>query len=373
MIRGVEVVLSDGRSYSIHIGSGLRHRIGEFAPFAPAHGRAVVVGDENVFGVVAPWGPDVVSGLSASDWIADGRGFAMGEARKEWRTVEASLEYLYRLGDVDRSGILVACGGGVAGDVVGFAASLWMRGVRCVQFPTTLLAAVDSSVGGKTGIDLLEGKNLVGTFHQPAAVVVDTDCFASLPEPELRSGAAEVVKYGFISDPTILDVLVDEAGKPFWENSTQTVDLIERSCRIKAAVVGSDEREEIGRRAILNYGHTMGHALEGATRYRRFRHGEAISIGMVTAACIGEVVGCTPPEIRCRTVDALRSLGLPWQLPRDIGDDVLIEATRRDKKASRGQVRYVLATEMGVVELVSVEEDKVREGLARHRSMRGDP
>ncbi|MFM7323172.1 MAG: 3-dehydroquinate synthase [Armatimonadota bacterium] len=370
MKRTVEVALAGGRGYTIHIGPGLRHGIGGLAPFVGSTGRVVVLADANVLSDSVPWGVELATELVRAGWRVDSLGFPLGEVRKQWPSVEKMLDGLYTLGDVDRKSILIAAGGGVAGDVVGFVASLWMRGVRYVQFPTTLLAAVDSSVGGKTGIDFRSGKNLVGAFHQPSAVFVDTDCLASLPVEELRSGAAEVVKYGFIANADLLDRLVDSHGGAFWENPETLSEVIAESCRIKAEVVVADEREESGLRATLNYGHTIGHALEGATGYARFRHGEAIAIGMVSAACIGEVVGCTPPDVRCRTVAALRSLGLPWRLPDDISDDLLVAITRRDKKASSGAVRYVLADEVGRVGLRAVEEAQVFEGLARQRAMR---
>lgn len=272
---------------------------------------------------------------------------APGERSKTLRTVQR-LYGLFLQCDLDRKSLVISVGGGVLGDLVGFAAATYLRGIGFVQVPTTLLAQVDASIGGKTGVDLPQGKNLVGAFHQPAAVLIDPLALRSLPVRELRSGLAEVIKYGIIKDAefflsvgTLLpSLLAREPGA--------LTSVITRSCRIKADVVASDETEQ-GLRAILNFGHTIGHALETVTHYRRYKHGEAVAIGMVAALKIGEKCGVTPSDLTEQVVAVLRAAGLPTQLPSNVSAEDLLAAARHDKKALDGRIRFVLARALGDV------------------------
>lgn len=353
-----------GRSYIIHIGQGVLDRLAQTVCQERAPSRVAVITHPGVGGLYA--------GRLSDDFAALGAPAAMlympaGERYKRLVTVERLCTEMLRFG-LDRQSLVVAVGGGVVGDVAGFAAAIYMRGIRVVHAPTTLLAQVDASIGGKTGVDLAEGKNLVGAFHQPSAVFADTGTLSTLPRRHLRSGLAEVVKYGAIRDPGILQRVRADARALLRGEPHALLPMIVRSCQIKAEVVAEDETEQ-GRRAILNFGHTIGHALESVTRYRRFLHGEAVSIGMISAALIGQEVGITPTEVVRELEDTLRLLGLPTALPADLSIPEVIAAARSDKKAVGGGVRYVLAEKLGEVRLISgVTDAAVAAALQRQRN-----
>ena len=248
---------------------------------------------------------------------------------------------------MDRSGCVVALGGGVVGDLGGFLAATYLRGIAAVQVPTSLVAQVDSSVGGKTGVNLPEGKNLVGAFYQPDLVVVDPSVLRTLPSREWTSGMAEVVKYGVIAEESFFRFIESrlEGFRKFQPKVLQTA--VVTSCRIKAAVVEADEREA-GPRAILNFGHTFGHALEALTRYRRYTHGEAVGMGMAWAARLSVHMGLCRREDSDRLTDLLKRIGLPIEVPR-INRARLLEAMGRDKKARGGRLRFILMRRIGEV------------------------
>jgi 3-dehydroquinate synthase len=229
-----------------------------------------------------------------------------------------------------------------------------------------MLAMVDSSVGGKTGIDFHAGKNLIGAFHQPRAVWIDSDTLTTLPEREFNAGIAEVIKYGIIREPALLDRLTEVAASLKNLDAPVLHEVVQRSCRIKAEVVVEDEFETTGLRAILNYGHTIGHALEAITEYRRYKHGEAVAIGMVAAACIGEAHGVTPSEVTLQLQATLEHYHLPQRLPNDIDPMSLLPLLARDKKAEGGSARFVFARCLGQVELFTdVGEATILSGLRR--------
>lgn len=294
-----------------------------------------------------------------------------GERTKRWEVVGRLLRQMAQLA-LDRRCIVVALGGGVIGDLAGFVAACYLRGVRYVQIPTTLLAQVDSSVGGKTGVNLPEGKNLVGAFHQPALVLIDTDTLKTLSRRHFRAGLAEVLKYGIIADETLWQVVNAEAGNLRQGYSPRLAEIIYRCCEIKANIVSEDETEQ-GIRAILNFGHTVAHALEAVAGYRRLLHGEAVSIGMVSAALVGEVLGVTPVGIAEEIAGALRALGLPIALPHDVEFESLLNVMARNKKARDGQVRFVLIERIGQARLpVAVKEKEVLYALSVHRERFGE-
>lgn len=255
-----------------------------------------------------------------------------------------------------RHDLVVALGGGVVGDLAGFFAATWNRGIPVVQVPTTVLAQVDAAVGGKTGVNLAAGKNLVGAFHQPLAVIADLDTLATLAPRHRVAGLGEVVKYGLIGDPEILDVLAGGAEAAAAGDPDLLTDLVRRSVAIKAAVVAADEREQ-GRRAHLNLGHTYGHALEAATGYDRFLHGEAVAVGLVVALELGRRLGHTPPELVTRVAGLLDRVGLPVAAPRLERAQVWAHLCR-DKKA-RGGVRFVVVGQPGTVLVVTPEPGQV--------------
>lgn len=289
-----------------------------------------------------------------------------GEACKNWEWVNRAYDALAEFG-LRRGGVVVALGGGVVGDWAGFVAATWMRGVDFVQVPTTLLAMVDSSVGGKVGINHTRAKNLIGAFHQPRFVLIDPDTLRSLPRRERRSGLAEVIKYGIIDDRPFFDLLAREGPALLRLQSAHLEHAVTRSCEIKARIVELDEREG-SLRAILNFGHTIGHALEAVTRYRTFRHGEAIAAGMVSAALIGEEVGVTRPEDTRAVADVFQSVGFAVGLDSSLDIDEIVRLTAWDKKSVGGTARFVLMEEIGRVTTGHVvPTDAVRRALERQR------
>jgi 3-dehydroquinate synthase len=246
---------------------------------------------------------------------------------------------------MNRDATVLALGGGVVGDIAGFAAACYQRGIGYVQVPTTLLAQVDSSVGGKTGVNHPAGKNLIGAFYQPLAVIADIDTLGTLPERELRAGLAEIIKYGCVWDPLLFEWLDRHMQQLMARYPDALFHAISRSCEIKATVVARDEREQ-NLRAILNFGHTFGHAIEAATAYRTYLHGEAVSLGMLIAADLSQRLGLIDIAVRDRVCDMLGRAGLPTQAPR-VGTDKIMELMQMDKKVLAGRVRLVLMQSLG--------------------------
>jgi len=267
---------------------------------------------------------------------------------EQYKTVESWYGIIDRLVQMQarRDASVIALGGGVVGDITGFAAASYMRGIRFLQAPTTLLAQVDASVGGKTGINHAQGKNLVGAFHQPAAVVIDVATLSTLPEREFAAGMSEVIKYGAIRDREFFDWLERQTGAVRARDRDALEFLIHRSVLNKAQIVAEDEKES-GVRALLNFGHTFGHALESETAYKRFLHGEAVAIGMVIAAGLSESRGLCPPGAASRLAALLRQHDLPVKVPADLSVDALIGALELDKKALASGLRLVLLDAIG--------------------------
>jgi 3-dehydroquinate synthase len=264
----------------------------------------------------------------------------------------------------DRQSLVVAVGGGVIGDLAGFVAATYARGLPFAQIPTTLLAQVDSSVGGKVAINLPSAKNMVGAFWQPSSVVIDTETLTTLPTREYRAGLGEVVKYGVIQDAAFFQFLEQHVEELNARHADCLRQVIARCCQLKADVVRADEREETGQRAILNYGHTFAHALEAVAGYGELLHGEAVSIGMVCASRLAESLGLVDPSLTERQVELLAALGLPTGMPTcDRGK--LWEVMQSDKKVAHGSLRFVLPTQLGNVKLVAdIEQEKVLAAMA---------
>ncbi len=267
-----------------------------------------------------------------------------GERFKTMATVGRVYEALLQLG-ADRSTVIIAVGGGVIGDLVGFAAATYLRGLRLVHVPTTLMAQVDSAVGGKTGVNHTLGKNLIGAFHTPRLVLADPDLLSTLHRREFRAGLYEVIKYGIIASPTLFERVGSSLPSLFAREPDALSAIVSESCRIKAEVVSADERES-GVRRILNFGHTVGHALEAVTRYRRFRHGEAVAYGMLAAVNLGAARGVTPPELRIRVTRLITQLG-PLPSVADLSIKEIVGAIAHDKKIVEGALHFIAATEMG--------------------------
>jgi len=270
-------------------------------------------------------------------------------------------------GKLNRDATVLALGGGVVGDIAGFAAACYQRGIAYAQIPTTLLAQVDSSVGGKTGVNHSGGKNLIGAFHQPCAVITDIDTLSSLPDRELSAGIAEVIKYGCIWDPQLFDWLDANLEKLKARDGEALTYAIYRSCEIKAIVVAQDERE-LGLRAILNFGHTFGHAIEAATAYETYLHGEAVGLGMLMASNLSHRLGLIDAAVRDRIDALVQRAGLPTEAPR-IGAGRALELMRMDKKVLKGAVRLVLLEKLGrAAVMADYPEDALQATLNEHFS-----
>lgn len=342
----VQVALGT-RSYDIPIEQGALDRAGAFlSPYA-RNGRLVVVTDAHV---AAAQLPRLDAGLRAAGIMAEPIILPPGEQTKGWRHLEQLLDALLAL-EIERGDHIVALGGGVIGDLVGFAASILKRGCHFIQVPTTLLAQVDSSVGGKTAINTQAGKNLVGSFYQPALVLIDPSTLDSLPPRETRAGYAEVVKYGLIDDPAFFAWCEAHAGDLLAGDPAARTYAIERSVRAKAAIVADDERETSGRRALLNLGHTFGHALEADTGFSdTLLHGEGVAAGMALAFRYSARLGLCPQTDADRVTAHLRSVGLPHDLASahvTADGAALVGYMLHDKKMAAGTLPFLLARGIG--------------------------
>ena len=335
------------RSYPIHIAPGLLASAAPLlGPFAP-RGRLVVVTDDHV----APLHLPALTGTLAGAGLAvDEVILPAGEATKSWAALEHLTERLLQLG-VERGDAIIALGGGVIGDLVGFAASILRRGCRFIQIPTTLLAQVDSSVGGKTAINTAAGKNLVGSFHQPAMVLIDPGVLHTLPPRELRAGYAEVVKYGLINDPAFFAWCEQNGEALLAGDAAALTHAIATSCAAKAAIVAADERETADLRALLNLGHTFGHAFEAAANFSDIiLHGEAVALGMALAHRFSTAQGLCPHDHTTRVITHLHSMGLPTNpatLPLRTTAPELIHHMRQDKKMTAGTLPFILSRGIG--------------------------
>ncbi len=288
--------------------------------------------------------------------------FPAGEMSKSFDACSAIFDALAEMG-ASRDATVLAVGGGVIGDLAGFAAACWMRGIAFVQIPTTLLAMVDSSVGGKTAVNLPQGKNLVGAFHQPRAVVIDTATLTTLPDRELRSGLSEVVKYGAIGDADFFAWLEANADALLARDASALAHAIAVSCRQKAGVVARDETEQ-GERALLNFGHTFGHAFEAVAGYGEILHGESIAIGMRLAAELSTRLGLAPAADAQRLDALLQRFGLSTAVPQHLDVDAVLAAMRLDKKNLSGRLRLILWRGIGHAEIAdSIEESAIRDLL----------
>ncbi|HEY5313343.1 MAG TPA: 3-dehydroquinate synthase [Pirellulales bacterium] len=336
------------RSYPIEIGTGnLGRSAGMMLQCQPVT-HAVIITDMNVSETHAA---SVARSLDAEQIAVDLLVIEPGEAAKCVDTAEQLWQKLLDL-RTDRRSWIVAVGGGVVGDLAGFVAATFTRGLSFLQVPTTLLAQVDSSVGGKVGVNLPSAKNMVGAFWQPRAVLIDTAVLATLPEREYRSGLAEVVKYGVILDAEFFEFLDGRAEALLNQDPRVLESVIERCCQLKADVVAADECDLSGRRAVLNYGHTFCHALETLTGYSQLLHGEGVAIGMQCAARLAERLGRVDAGFTTRQRDLLVRLGLPVAVPK-LDHQAIVDCMARDKKVEHGRLHFVLPSRLGHVELVS--------------------
>jgi 3-dehydroquinate synthase len=339
-------VATPSRSYEALIGSGVLARAGECLGKLLEGRRAFVV---TVPPVRRRWAKVLLKSLSASGIEASVLEMPDGERAKRLSTLEKLAEQLVKQG-ADRSVTLIALGGGVVGDVTGFLASIYMRGVDVIQAPTTVLAQVDAAIGGKTGVNLVSGKNLLGTFHQPRAVLVDPAVLKTLPSREYRAGLYEALKSGIIGDPALFRLFEDRRREILDRDPAVLEKVIADSVRLKAAVVSADEREG-GLRQILNFGHTIGHAIEAETRYTQLLHGEAVAWGMIAATHIALATGKLDGATASRISKAVLGLG---KLPRMQWKTAnIVKRLRSDKKTRHGAVHFVLPLAIGKVEITS--------------------
>lgn len=352
------------RSYYIYIGSGLLSRLGAYLQNIEVTRKALLVTNPVVGSLY---------GAAAAASLA-GAGFQVVRAEipdgEEYKNLDKAAE-LYDLAyahGLDRRSPVVALGGGVIGDLAGFVAATYLRGVPFVQVPTTLLAQVDASVGGKVAVNHPRGKNIIGAFYQPRLVLADLDTLKTLHPREIRAGLAEVIKYGVIADRDFFGWLEENLERLLTLEPGPLARAVAASCRIKARVVQEDETEQ-GRRAILNFGHTVGHAIEALTGYTLYRHGEAVAVGMAVAVRLAVALGMLPEGEAARVVSLIRRAGLPLAIPAELTPDALLGSMRRDKKVLAGRLTFVVPVAIGQVEVVrDVGETVVRQVLEACRA-----
>jgi 3-dehydroquinate synthase len=336
-------VVTGQRSYPAVVERGVVSRVGEFVPARA--GRIFVTTTEDVWRL---HGSKLESGLTGGSYEC--LFFPGGESNKRFEPVERLAEKMVTLG-ADRTSVVVAFGGGIVNDMGGFLASIFMRGIPVIQVPTTLLAQVDAAVGGKTGVNLTVGKNLIGAFHQPLAVLIDPEILSTLPEREYRAGLFEVIKYGVISSPELFRLLRERTADVLSQVPEVVDEIIAESVAIKAEVVSADERESDFRR-ILNFGHTVGHALEAETAYSRFLHGEAVAFGMEAATHLANIAGLLGDSDRSEILRTIRAYG-PIPPLDGITEDRLLARLGSDKKTIQGNVHFVLPDRIGHVKVLS--------------------
>jgi 3-dehydroquinate synthase len=328
--------------YEIYIGHNILDRIGLLISKSKWSSRYVILTDSNVSSL---HGGKVQETLKRMDLKVELIDFPAGEASKSIQTILPIINKMIEMG-VDRTSALIALGGGVVGDITGFIASIYMRGIPYIQVPTTLLAQVDSSIGGKTGIDLPHGKNILGTFYQPKAVFIDLTFLKTLTPRELGNGLAEIVKCAIIDDPELLNSLEEEAEAVRNGDMALLERIVAKACLIKKGIVEIDEMEK-GLRRILNFGHTIGHAIEAESGYS-ISHGEAISTGMVASAIISERLRYLPSQDQEKITSLLRKIGLPDSIPKTLSTDGVLSRIKRDKKKEGDIIRFVLLKKIGM-------------------------
>jgi 3-dehydroquinate synthase len=342
------------RSYDILIGSGLRKRVGEFLKTVCEPSQIVVITHPSINGL---YGEEVVTNLVDQGWTTNIIEVPEGESSKSLSQAGQLYDHLLEL-NCDRKSVLVALGGGVIGDLVGFVAATYQRGISFIQVPTTLLSLVDSSVGGKTAINHPTAKNMIGVFYQPRLVLADLETLQTLSKKEYRAGLAEVVKYGVIADIKLFEFLENNYQEILNLDHKLLTHIVETSCAIKAGVVEKDERES-HYRMILNFGHTFGHAIESLTDYSQFVHGEAVAIGMVLAAQLSHSVGKCSEETPKRLQSLLKKLGLPVDMPL-LNSSAVVESLYHDKKTMDHKIKFILVNEIGSIEIVDqVSEEEI--------------
>jgi 3-dehydroquinate synthase len=353
----LNVSLGD-RSYPIYVGDGILSRAGDFLQRAGLRGKVAVITNPTVAQLYLD---PIHESLSGAGFDVTPVLVPDGEQHKDLRSLSVIYDRLIAE-RFERRSCVLALGGGVVGDLAGFAAATFLRGIAYVQVPTTLLAQVDSSVGGKTGVNHQEGKNLVGAFYQPRLVLVDVAVLQSLPRREFIAGLAEVIKYGVIDDPALFQLLEEKIAKLASLDRALLAQVIATSCAIKAKVVEQDEREN-DYRAVLNFGHTVGHALEAATHYQKYLHGEAVAIGMIQAAAISVQQGFCDQRSLERIRKLIKKAGLPMEIPREVSMQDLIQGMEVDKKSAGGKIKFVICTGIGTTRFQALSPGEILTAL----------
>ncbi len=351
------------RSYPIHLGEGALEQLPEVLAAARVKGTLGVVTDSHV----APlYGSRVEALIRSAGFKSVTHVMPAGEEYKRLDRIEAICGTFLEAG-LDRASAVIALGGGVVGDIAGFAAGVFMRGIPFIQVPTTVVAQVDSSVGGKTGVNHPLGKNTIGVFHQPRAVLIDLSFLRTLPGRELSAGVAEIIKHGVIADAELFEYMERHAEAILAKDLSALEYPVRRSCEIKAAIVAEDETEQ-GVRANLNYGHTFGHAIESVSGYTRFLHGEAVALGMCAAGALARNLGMADERFVERQRQCCVLYGLPVAWP-ELPVEASLAAMRKDKKARAGALKFILATEIGrVVQRTDISEEQARAAFGALRA-----
>lgn len=328
-------------SYPIIIGCGILEQLPAMLEREPLGARYAVITDQFVEKL---FGSNLIEELQKLNILADMISLKPGEHNKRLTTYGEVAEKLFALGH-DRKSCILSLGGGVIGDLAGFLAATYMRGINYAHIPTTLLAMADSSIGGKVGIDLRQGKNILGAFHHPKKVFIDPLLLADLPKTEMQNGLAECAKHGLVADKGIFDFIKKNLSGIFGKGPAVLTELVARNCALKASIIQEDEKEH-GKRALVNYGHTVGHALEAITHYKKYSHGQAVSIGMHAAAIISHRMGCLEKKDLDAQQELLEKIGLPSILP-DVPLEKLLAIMRKDKKSANGKINFVILEGIG--------------------------
>ena len=336
------VVKTRSLTYPVYVDWGLTNKIGDCIKYINYDGPVYVIGDSNVLNMHGAYIEDCFNKAGIE---TNTKAIPAGEINKTLKVVQDLYGWLSEK-RCERGHLIVAVGGGMIGDLVGFVSATFLRGIRFVQMPTSLAAMVDASIGGKTGVNLEVGKNLVGAFYQPRMVVADLDYLQSLPKRELASGWAEAIKHGLILDESLFHIFENKIKELLRLEPSITAEVVRRSMEIKGDIVAQDETETEGLRILLNYGHTVGHALEAATGYSSLLHGEAVSIGMVAAGKIGLRMGLLDSEALDRYTNVLEQFGLPTSIS-DVDHNKVLDAMSLDKKSASGQISWVLLNAIG--------------------------
>ena len=352
------IIFVGRQGYAVLIGADLLREFGGYARKCLPCENCAIITDRNVALLFAD---RVIENLTSAGFHPTLITIPAGEKSKTLERAAAICDRMIAAG-LDRESFVVGLGGGMIGDVSGFVAAIYHRGIPHIQIPTTLLAMVDSSIGGKTGVDTRAGKNLIGAFHQPSLVIDDVDVLKTLPPREFNQGFAEIIKHAIIADPKMFRILQSwkaGAARPLQR-------LIKRNIQIKSRIVTKDERDRTGERALLNFGHTVGHAIERAGNYRKFLHGEAVSLGIVAACAISMKKAGLPPDQRAAIVDLLGQFRLPTRLPSNFPRKKILDAIKFDKKFEDRKIRFVVTPRIGVAYVAdNVTMEDIREAIAQ--------